>query len=117
KAERPLPLRQQRRGDVLRAAAIAAHLAPDAEAGSPPPDGRDVHRRGSPPAPRDERRKEIGDVPRPAGHWRIRRRAAAQVVQSIFVFWPYLLSAAVVGLWSALLWRRIDRRATFLIVA
>ena len=38
-------------------------------------------------------------------------------MQSIFVFWPYLLSAAAVGLWSALLWRRIDRRVQFLIVA
>jgi len=38
-------------------------------------------------------------------------------VRSIFVFWPYLLSAAAVGLWSALLWRRIDRRVQFLIVA
>jgi hypothetical protein len=38
-------------------------------------------------------------------------------VQSIFVFRPYLLSAAAVGLWSALLWRRIDRRVQFLIVA
>jgi len=38
-------------------------------------------------------------------------------VQSLFVFWPYLLSAAVVALWAALLWRRIDRRVQFLIVA
>jgi len=38
-------------------------------------------------------------------------------VQSLFVFWPYLLSAAVVGFWLALLRRRIDRWAQFLIVA
>ena len=35
----------------------------------------------------------------------------------LFVFWPYLLSAAVVGLWLALLWRRIDRRVPYVIVA
>lgn len=38
-------------------------------------------------------------------------------MQSLFVFWPYLLSAAVVGLWSALLWRRMERRVQYLIVA
>lgn len=38
-------------------------------------------------------------------------------MRSIFVFWPYLLSAAVVGLWIALLWRRIERRMQYVIVA
>ena len=38
-------------------------------------------------------------------------------MQSLFVFWPYLLSAAVVLFWLALLRRRIDRRLQFVIVA
>ena len=38
-------------------------------------------------------------------------------MQSLFVLWPYLLSAAVVGLWLALLWRRIDKRPQYVIVA
>lgn len=38
-------------------------------------------------------------------------------MQSIFVFWPYLLSAAVVGFWLALLRRRIDRHLQYVIVA
>jgi len=38
-------------------------------------------------------------------------------VQSLFVFWPYLLSAAVVLFWLALLRRHIDRRLQYLIVA
>jgi len=37
-------------------------------------------------------------------------------VQSLFVLWPYLLSAAVVGFWLALLWRRIDKRPQYVIV-
>jgi hypothetical protein len=38
-------------------------------------------------------------------------------VQSLFVLWPYLLSAAVVLFWLALLRRRIDKRVQYLIVA
>ena len=38
-------------------------------------------------------------------------------MQSLFVFWPYLLSAAVVLFWLALLRRHIDRRLQYLIVA
>jgi hypothetical protein len=38
-------------------------------------------------------------------------------VQSLFVFWPYLLSAAVVLLWLALLRKRIDKRVQYIIVA
>ena len=38
-------------------------------------------------------------------------------MQSLFVFWPYLLSAGVVALWLSLLWRRIDRRVQYMIVA
>ncbi len=38
-------------------------------------------------------------------------------MQSLLVFWPYLLSAATVLFWLALLRRRIDRRAHYLIVA
>ena len=38
-------------------------------------------------------------------------------MQSLFVFWPYLLSAAVVLFWLALLRRRIDKRVQYLIVA
>lgn len=38
-------------------------------------------------------------------------------MQSLLVFWPYLLSAAAVLFWLALLRRRIDRRAQYLIVA
>lgn len=38
-------------------------------------------------------------------------------MQSLFVFWPYLLSAGGVALWLALLWRRIDRRMQYAIVA
>lgn len=37
--------------------------------------------------------------------------------QSIFVFWPYLLSAAVVLFWLAILRRRIDKRVQYVIVA
>jgi hypothetical protein len=39
------------------------------------------------------------------------------VLQSVFVLWPYLLSAAVVLLWLALLRRRIDKRVQYVIVA
>lgn len=38
-------------------------------------------------------------------------------MQSIFVFWPYLLSALVVVLWLAVLRRHIDRRLQYVIVA
>ena len=38
-------------------------------------------------------------------------------MQSFLVFWPYLLSAAVVLFWLALLRRRIDKRVQYLIVA
>src|SRR5258706_893608 len=38
-------------------------------------------------------------------------------MQSFLVFWPYLLSTAVVLFWLALLWRRIDKRVQYLIVA
>ena len=38
-------------------------------------------------------------------------------MRSVFVFWPYLLSAAAVGLWLALLSRRIDRLLQYVIVA
>lgn len=38
-------------------------------------------------------------------------------MQSLFVFWPYLLSAAVVLLWLALLRKRIDKRVQYIIVA
>lgn len=38
-------------------------------------------------------------------------------MQSVYVFWPYLLSAAAVSLWLLLLWRRIDHRAQYVIVA
>lgn len=38
-------------------------------------------------------------------------------MQSLFVFWPYLLSAAVVLFWLALLRRHIDRRLQYVIVA
>jgi hypothetical protein len=38
-------------------------------------------------------------------------------VQSLQIFWPYLLSAAVVLFWFALLRRRIDKRVQYLIVA
>jgi hypothetical protein len=41
----------------------------------------------------------------------------ARLPQSLIVFWPYLLSALVVLLWLALLWRRIDRKIEFVIVA
>ena len=41
----------------------------------------------------------------------------ARLPQSVIVFWPYLLSALVVFLWLALLWRRIDRKVEFVIVA
>jgi len=39
------------------------------------------------------------------------------VLQSVFVLWPYLLSAAVVLFWLALLRRRIDKRVQYVIVA
>ncbi len=38
-------------------------------------------------------------------------------MQSLVVFWPYLLSAAVVVFWLALLRRRIDRHLQYVIVA
>ena len=38
-------------------------------------------------------------------------------MQSLLVFWPYLLSAAVVLFWLALLRRKIDKRVQYLIVA
>ena len=38
-------------------------------------------------------------------------------MHSFVVFWPYLLSAAVVLFWLALLRRRIDKRVQYLIVA
>ncbi|HZE59310.1 MAG TPA: hypothetical protein VE085_02015 [Burkholderiales bacterium] len=38
-------------------------------------------------------------------------------MQSLQIFWPYLLSAAAVLFWLALLRRRIDRRVQYLIVA
>ena len=38
-------------------------------------------------------------------------------MQSVFIFWPYLLSAAAVLFWLALLRRHIDRRLQYLIVA
>jgi hypothetical protein len=38
-------------------------------------------------------------------------------VQSLFVFWPYLLSAAIALFWLGLLRRHIDRRLQYLIVA
>ena len=38
-------------------------------------------------------------------------------MQSLQIFWPYLLSAAVVLFWLALLRRRIDKRVQYLIVA
>ena len=38
-------------------------------------------------------------------------------MHSLLVFWPYLLSAAVVLFWLALLRRRIDKRVQYLIVA
>ncbi len=38
-------------------------------------------------------------------------------MQSLFVFWPYLLSAAVVLFWLGLLRRHIDRRLQYVIVA
>ena len=37
-------------------------------------------------------------------------------MQSLFVLWPYLLSAVAVGFWLALLWRRVDKRAQYVIV-
>lgn len=37
-------------------------------------------------------------------------------MQSLFVFWPYLLSAAVVLFWLALLRRHIDRRLQYIVV-
>lgn len=39
------------------------------------------------------------------------------MLQSLFVFWPYLLSAAVVLFWLALLRSRIDKRVQYVIVA
>ena len=41
----------------------------------------------------------------------------ARVPQWVIVFWPYLLSGLVVALWLALLWRRIDHKLEFVIVA
>ena len=38
-------------------------------------------------------------------------------MQPLFVFWPYLLSAAIAFFWLALLRRHIDRRLQYLIVA
>ena len=38
-------------------------------------------------------------------------------MHSLLIFWPYLLAAAVVLFWLALLRRRIDRRIQYLIVA
>lgn len=38
-------------------------------------------------------------------------------MQSLLVFWPYLLSAAVVLFWLALLRRHIERRLQYVIVA
>ncbi|HYL91040.1 MAG TPA: hypothetical protein VEU32_19980 [Burkholderiales bacterium] len=38
-------------------------------------------------------------------------------MQPLFVFWPYLLSAAAVLFWLALLRRHIDRRLQYVIVA
>ena len=38
-------------------------------------------------------------------------------MQSLFVFWPYLLSAAIALFWLALLRRQVDRRLQYLIVA
>lgn len=39
------------------------------------------------------------------------------MLQSLYVFWPYVLSAAVVLFWLALLRRRIDKRLQYVIVA
>jgi hypothetical protein len=39
------------------------------------------------------------------------------VLQSVFVLWPYLLAAAAVLLWLAILRRRIDKRVQYVIVA
>lgn len=41
----------------------------------------------------------------------------ARIPQWVIFFWPYLLSALVVLLWLALLWRRIDQKLEFMIVA
>src|SRR5262249_722046 len=41
----------------------------------------------------------------------------ARLPQWMLVFWPYVLSALVVALWLAILWRRIDRKLQFVIVA
>ena len=38
-------------------------------------------------------------------------------MQSLQIFWPYLLSAAVVLFWLALLRRKIDKRVQYVIVA
>ena len=38
-------------------------------------------------------------------------------MQGFYVLWPYLLAAAVVLFWLALLRRRIDRKLQFVIVA
>jgi hypothetical protein len=41
----------------------------------------------------------------------------ARIPQWLIFFWPYLLSALVVALWLVLLWRRIDQKLEFVIVA
>ena len=42
---------------------------------------------------------------------------ALRIPQWLFMFWPYVLSALVVTLWLALLWRRISHKLAFVIVA
>ena len=41
----------------------------------------------------------------------------ARIPQWVIVFWPYVLSALAVALWLAVLWRRIDHKLEFVIVA
>ncbi len=50
----------------------------DPQGGSAPPARRNLHRPRAPPAPRHQRRREIGYVPGPAGHRRIRFRPLGQ---------------------------------------
>ena len=40
-----------------------------------------------------------------------------RIPQWVIVFWPYLLAALVVAFWLALLWRRIEHKLEFVIVA
>jgi hypothetical protein len=41
----------------------------------------------------------------------------SRLPQALIVFWPYMLAAVAVALWLAVLWRRIDHKLEFVIVA